>query len=65
MFPTVTHGAVRLRVDPLDVTSRQVLVHELDGERYEIMRAGVPGAAWVEVSAGDLIASLRVALHEQ
>ncbi|MER7109303.1 hypothetical protein [Streptomyces sp. NPDC000229] len=65
MFPIVTHGAVRLRVDPLDTTSRQVLVHELDGERYEVMRAGVPGAAWVEVSAGDLIASVRAALHEQ
>ncbi|WP_107061921.1 hypothetical protein [Streptomyces cellulosae] len=62
MFPTVTHGAVRLRVDPLDGTSRQVLVHELDVERYEVMRVGVPGAAWVEVPTGDLIAYLRVAL---
>ncbi|MFF7977427.1 hypothetical protein [Streptomyces sp. NPDC007905] len=65
MFPTITHGAVRLRVDPLDGTSRQVLVHELDGERYEVMRVGVPEAAWAEVPTGDLIACLRAALHEE
>lgn len=64
MFPTITHGAVRLRVDPLDGTSRQVLVHEVDGERYEVLRVGAPGAAWTEVPAGDLIACLRAALHE-
>ena len=65
MFPTITHGAVRLRVDQLDGTSRQVLVHELDEERYEVIRAGDPGAAWVEVPTGDLIAYLRAALTEQ
>ncbi|MGW1881505.1 hypothetical protein [Streptomyces sp. NPDC001970] len=65
MFPTITHGAVRLRVDPLDGTSGQVLVHELDGERYEVIRAGVPGAAWVEVPTGHLIAYLRAALSNQ
>jgi hypothetical protein len=65
MFPTITHGAVRLRVDPLDGTSRQVLVHELDGERYEVMRVGVPEAAWAEVPTGDLIAYLRAALNEE
>jgi hypothetical protein len=64
MFPTITHGAVRLRVDPLDGTSRQVLVHELDGRLYEVMRVGVPGATWVEVPSGDLIAYLRAALNE-
>ncbi|MEU3828534.1 hypothetical protein AB0F36_24920 [Streptomyces sp. NPDC029080] len=64
MFPTITHGAVRLRVDPLDGTSRQVLVHELDGQRYEVMRVGVPGAEWAEVPAGDLIACLRAALAD-
>ncbi|MFI6937606.1 hypothetical protein [Streptomyces sp. NPDC050287] len=65
MFPTITHGAVRLRVDLLDGTSRQVLVHEVDGERYEVMRVGMPGAAWVEVPTGDLITCLRAALNEQ
>lgn len=65
MFPTITHGAVRLRVDLLDGSSRQVLVHELDGEHYEVIRAGVPGAAWTEVPTGDLIAHLRAALNQQ
>ncbi|MCM2429709.1 hypothetical protein [Streptomyces sp. RKAG337] len=64
-FPTVTHGAVRLRVDPLDGASRQVLVEELDGERYEVMRVGAPEATWVEVSAGDLISYLRAGLNER
>ncbi|TFE58436.1 hypothetical protein E3E14_00875 [Streptomyces sp. ICN441] len=63
MFPTISHGAVRLRVDLLDGASRQVLVHE-QGERYEV-RVGVPGAAWVEVPTGELIAHLRAALNEQ
>jgi hypothetical protein len=65
MFPTITHGAVRLQVDPLDGTSRQVLVDELDGERYEVIRGGVPEATWVEVPTGDLIAYLRAALNEK
>ncbi|MFI6009830.1 hypothetical protein ACIBAG_13565 [Streptomyces sp. NPDC051243] len=65
MFPTITHGAVRLRVHQLDGTSRQVLVHELEGDRYEVIRPGEPGAAWVEVPTGDLIAYLRAALTEQ
>lgn len=63
-FPTVTHGAVRLCVDPLDGASRQVLVEELEGERYEVMRVGVPGATWVEVPAGDLVSYLRAALKQ-
>ncbi|PAZ12947.1 hypothetical protein CLM62_27360 [Streptomyces sp. SA15] len=65
MFPTITHGAVRLRVDQLDGTSRQVLVHELEGERYEVIRPGVPGDDWAEVPTGDLIAYLRTALNQQ
>lgn len=64
MFPTITHGAVRLRVEPLDGTSRQVLVQEVGQERYEVLRVGVPGAVWTEVPTGDLIASLRAALNE-
>ncbi|WKX13471.1 hypothetical protein [Streptomyces sp. NL15-2K] len=64
MFPTISHGAVRLRVDLFDGASRQVLVHELDGERYEVL-AGELGAAWVEVQTGDLIAYLRAALNQQ
>ncbi|MFJ8314202.1 MULTISPECIES: hypothetical protein [unclassified Streptomyces] len=65
MFPSITHGAVRLHVDPLDATSRQVLVHEPDQERYEVIRPGVPGADWVEVPTGELIAYLRAALSNQ
>ncbi|MEV6943254.1 hypothetical protein AB0N07_14910 [Streptomyces sp. NPDC051172] len=65
MFPSITHGAVRLQVDPLDGTSRQVLVDELDGERCEVMRVGAPEATWVQVPAGDLIAYLRAALNEE
>lgn len=64
MFPVISHGAVRLRVDPLDGTSRQVLVYEPDEERYEVC-VGVPGASWVEVPTGDLIAYLRAALNAQ
>ncbi|GAA2627644.1 hypothetical protein [Streptomyces vastus] len=65
MFPTITHGAVRLCVDLFDGASRQVLVHDLDGERYEVIRPGVPGADWVEVPTGDLITYLRAALNQQ
>ncbi|MGW7405241.1 hypothetical protein ACWGI9_16140 [Streptomyces sp. NPDC054833] len=65
MFPTISHGAVRLRVDAMDGRSRQVLVDEVNGELYEVMRVGVPGAGWVEVPAGDLIAYLRAALNEE
>ncbi|MER5405967.1 hypothetical protein [Streptomyces sp. NPDC002769] len=71
MFPTISHGAVRLRVDAMDGRSRQALVDEADevdevnGELYEVMRVVVPGASWVEVPAGDLIAYLRAALNEE
>ncbi|MCX4410236.1 MULTISPECIES: hypothetical protein [unclassified Streptomyces] len=65
MFPTISHGAVRLCVDAMDGRSRQVLVDEVNGELYEVMRVGVPGASWVEVPAGDLIAYLRAALNEE
>ncbi|QOV36217.1 hypothetical protein IM697_40450 [Streptomyces ferrugineus] len=65
MFPTISHGAVRLCVDLFDGTSRQVLVHEPDEERYEVIRPGVPGASWIDVPTGDLIAYLRAALHQQ
>ncbi|MEU6759460.1 hypothetical protein [Streptomyces sp. NPDC046685] len=62
-FPVISHGAVRLRVDPLDARSRQVLVAERNGGRYDVLRVGVPGATWVEVAAGDLIACLHTALN--
>ncbi|HET6353687.1 hypothetical protein [Streptomyces sp.] len=64
MFPVISHGAVRLRVDLFDGASRQVLVHELDGERCEV-RVGVPEADWVEVPTGDLTAHLRAVLNKQ
>ncbi|WP_416972386.1 hypothetical protein [Streptomyces sp. 4F14] len=59
-FPTVTHGAVRLRVDPMNAASRQVLVRELREGCYEVAR--LPGAAWVEVSDTGLVSWLRAAL---
>ncbi|WP_394428004.1 hypothetical protein [Streptomyces sp. SGAir0957] len=62
MFPTITLRAVRLRVDPMNSTSRQVLVCEAAPERYEALRVGVPEAAWTEVPAGELIACLRTSL---
>lgn len=62
MFPTMTHRAVRLQVDPMDYTSRQVLVHEPDEGRYEALRVGVSGADWTEVRSEDLIAHLRAGL---
>ncbi|MCD9874321.1 hypothetical protein [Streptomyces guryensis] len=65
MFPTISHGAVRLCVDLFDGASRQVLVHEPKEERYEVIRPGVPGADWVEVPTGDLIAYLRAALTQE
>ncbi|MFJ1534016.1 hypothetical protein ACIOFV_37335 [Streptomyces mirabilis] len=65
MFPTISHGAVRLCVNAMDGRSRRVLVDEVNGELYEVMRVGVPGASWVEVPAGDPIAYLRAALNEE
>ncbi|MEU2495120.1 hypothetical protein [Streptomyces sp. NPDC007883] len=64
MFPTISHGAVRLRVDPFDGACHQVLVDEREGGRYEV-RVGVLGAAWVEVPNGELITCLRAALNKQ
>lgn len=65
LFPTVTHGVVRLRVDPLDGGSRQLLVKELAGERYHVMTVGEPEATWIEVPADDLVAYLRAFRDEQ
>ncbi|MEV3855278.1 hypothetical protein AB0J38_13240 [Streptomyces sp. NPDC050095] len=65
MFPTITHGAVRLRIAPMDATSRQILVSEETGERYEVKRVGVPGDVWTDVPTADLIAYLRTALTEE
>jgi hypothetical protein len=65
LFPTISHRAVRLQADPLDGASRQVLVAELEGERYEVMHAGAPGTTWVEVPSADLIAYLRAALKQR
>jgi hypothetical protein len=66
MFPVISHRAVRLRVDLFDGdgASRQVRVYEPQEQRYEVC-AGTPGADWVEVPTGDLIAYLRAALKEQ
>lgn len=64
-YPTVSHGAVRLRVDAADGASRQVLVQELEGEPYKVLLVGVPGSTWVDVPAGDLIAYLRTALTQE
>ncbi|MFJ8104622.1 hypothetical protein [Streptomyces sp. NPDC096132] len=58
LFPTITHGVVRLRVDAMDGGSRQFLVRELPGMRYEVMTVGAE-TDWLEVSAADLIAHLR------
>ncbi|WP_129309595.1 hypothetical protein [Streptomyces sp. L2] len=65
MFPTITHGAVRLRVKAMDAWSRRVLVYDENGERYVVRRVEVPEADWVEVPSGDLIAYLRAALAEE
>ncbi|MEU9348048.1 hypothetical protein AB0D74_43320 [Streptomyces sp. NPDC048278] len=65
MFPTITHGAVRLCADPLVRTSRQVMVYEPEEDRYEVIRPGVSGADWVEVPTGDLIAHLRAAMNQE
>ncbi|MCX5271009.1 hypothetical protein [Streptomyces virginiae] len=64
-FPTVSHGGVRLRVDPLDGASRQVLVTEEDADHYQVIRVGAPQAEWVDVPAAELIAYLRNALSEE
>jgi hypothetical protein len=61
-FPTISHGAVRLRVDPFDGASRQILVREVAADRFEVVRPDAPDATWVEVPAADLIACLRAAL---
>ncbi|MFE9563365.1 hypothetical protein ACFYM0_19905 [Streptomyces sp. NPDC006487] len=64
-YPTISHGAVRLRVDAADGASRQVLVQELGEKSYKVLRVGVPASTWVEVPAGDLIAYLRTALTRE
>ncbi|USQ88301.1 hypothetical protein NFX46_33870 [Streptomyces phaeoluteigriseus] len=64
LFPTVTHGVVRLRVDPLDGGSRQFLVQEVAQDRYRVETVGDTETACVTVPAADLVAYLRV-LEEQ
>ncbi|MFE1380580.1 hypothetical protein ACFW6S_16720 [Streptomyces sp. NPDC058740] len=64
-FPSISHRAVRLRVDALDAASRQVLVSEEEPGRYEVRAVGVPGATWVPVPPGDLVAYVRDLLTEQ
>ncbi|MEV6245177.1 hypothetical protein AB0M38_03100 [Streptomyces sp. NPDC051742] len=64
-FPTMTHRAVRLRVDPMHWMSRQILVREPEEGRYEVVRVGVPGTDWTEVPGDELIAYLRAALYDQ
>lgn len=61
-FPMVSHGAVRLRVDPFDGQSRQVLVVESDEGGYEVLHVGVPQAAWIAVPTDALVAHLRAFL---
>jgi hypothetical protein len=63
-YPTISHHAVRLRVDPMYYMSRQVLVHEPAEGRYKVLRVGVPGAEWTEVPSGALTARLRSALYD-
>lgn len=58
-FPSITHRAVRLQVDALDAESTQVLVSEEEPERYEVRAVGVPGADWVPVPPGELVAYVR------
>ncbi|MFJ4341236.1 hypothetical protein [Streptomyces sp. NPDC088915] len=60
-FPTMSHRAVRLQVDPMHRESRQVLVYERRDGHYEVVRAG---AAPTEVPDDALIAHLRAALYE-
>ncbi|MFI8519762.1 hypothetical protein ACIGEZ_18275 [Streptomyces sp. NPDC085481] len=64
-FPSITHRAVRLRVDALDAGSRQVLVSEEESERYEVFAVGVPGATWVPVPPGELTDHVRELLKEE
>ncbi|MFC9390869.1 hypothetical protein [Streptomyces venezuelae] len=61
-FPTMTHRAVRLQVDPMDYTSRQVLVEEPEEGLYAVVRVGAPGAAWTKVPSDQLITHLRASL---
>ncbi|MFD3995380.1 hypothetical protein [Streptomyces sp. NPDC058583] len=63
-FPTMTHRAVRLRVDPMYWMSRQVLMFEPAEGCFEVVRVGVPGADWTEVPGDDLIAYVRAALYD-
>ncbi|MFE6456799.1 hypothetical protein [Streptomyces cinereoruber] len=63
-FPTMTHRAVRLRMDPMGGASRQALVHEPEDGRYEVMRVGATWATWTEVPDDDLTAHLWAALYE-
>ncbi|MFB8420147.1 hypothetical protein ACFC63_32100 [Streptomyces albidoflavus] len=62
MFPVVSHRAVRLRVDPLDLTSPHLHVHEAEEGRYLVQYGGWPDDGWREVPSGELVACLRAAL---
>ncbi|MET9402688.1 hypothetical protein [Kitasatospora sp. NPDC002965] len=59
LFPTVSHGTVRLRVDPMDGESRHLLVREAGPGLYELRAVGDPASDWVTVGADDVVARLR------
>jgi len=65
MFPVISHGAVRLRVDAMDRASRHVRVYEAEPGRYEARRPEWETVVWEEVPSGELITYLRARLIEE
>ncbi|WP_395360350.1 hypothetical protein ACHGLA_10865 [Streptomyces sp. YH02] len=63
-FPTMTHRAVRLQVDPMYWASRQVVVYEPEEGRYEVRSVRLPSPHWTEVPGDGLIACVRAALYD-
>ena len=59
LFPTVTHGTVRLREQPLAEGGRHFLIDQLDGERCRVRVAGRPETARVTETPDGLTGCLR------
>ncbi|MEV6951129.1 hypothetical protein [Streptomyces sp. NPDC051183] len=62
LFPTFTHGELRLRVDPMDFESRQFLVDHLGEHRYQVTTVDELRTTRVTESLDDLIGCLRALL---
>ncbi|MFF2820313.1 hypothetical protein ACFVT9_32895 [Kitasatospora cineracea] len=63
LFPTVTHGTLRLRERPIEQGGRHFLVDRLDGERCRVRLVGRPETTGETGTFDELVGRLRELLR--